>query len=106
MSLSFAQLKRCRYWFTCAFTASFIILLVSSLFLSFNVVSHSERLNLAIAISVTSLFTSAASLAGLFLVYSVHVMTRKSFRVDDAEIVGDRNHKGPPNSPEPFHAEN
>lgn len=68
MSLSFAQLKRCRYWFTCAFTASFIILLVSSLFLSFNVVSHSERLNLAIAISVTSLFTSAASLAGLFLV--------------------------------------
>ena len=71
MSSSLAQLKRCRHWFTRAFTASFIVLLVSSLFSSFYVESHSEQLSMAIVISVTSLLTSAASLAGLFLVFYI-----------------------------------
>ena len=68
MSSSLAQLKRCRHWFTRTFAASFIVLLVSGLFLSFYVESHSEQLSIAIVISATSLLISAASLAGLFLV--------------------------------------
>jgi hypothetical protein len=46
-------------------------LLVLSLFLSFYVEFHSEQPGIAIAISVTSLLTSAASLAGLFLVFYI-----------------------------------
>ena len=39
------------------------------------------------------------------LVYLVHVMTRKSFGLMTRKL-SVTNHKGPPNSPEPFHAEN
>lgn len=71
MSSSFTQLKRCRHWCTWAFISSFIVLLVLSLFLSFYVESPSEQLSIAIAISVASLFTSVASLAGLFLIFYI-----------------------------------
>ena len=68
MPVSFAQLQKYRGWFTQVFALSLIVLLVSSSFLSFNVMWHSEQLNLVIIISITSLLTSAASLVGLFLV--------------------------------------
>ena len=82
MSSSLAQLKRCRHRFTRAFTASFIVFLVSSLFLSFYVESHSEQLSVAIVISATSLLTLAASLAGLFLV--TYIALHKEHRVQQS----------------------